>query len=60
MFMVVKIRDSWFPRVSAAALLAAVLGGMVTDRPSAAKGAETKVAGPGQSDRFHLQPDEGL
>jgi hypothetical protein len=41
----VKTRHSWFPGVSAAALLAAMLGGMVTDRPAAAKGAETKVLG---------------
>ena len=45
LFAVVTIRDSWFPRVSGAVLLAAVLGGMVTDRPSTAKGAETKVLG---------------
>jgi len=44
-FMMVKTRHSWFPGVSAAALLAAMLGGMVTDRPAAAKGAETKVLG---------------
>ena len=43
--MVVKIRHSWLPGVRAAALLAAMLGGMVTDRPAAAKGAETKVLG---------------
>jgi hypothetical protein len=43
--MVVKIRDSWFPRLSAAVLLAGVLGGMVTDPPSPAKGGETKVLG---------------
>ena len=35
----------WFLLVSAAILLAAVLGGMVTGRPSAAKGAETRVLG---------------
>ena len=44
LFAVVTIRDSWFPRVSAV-LLAAVLCGMVTDRPSTAKGAEAKVLG---------------
>jgi hypothetical protein len=45
LLMGVKMKDSWFPRVSAGVLLAAVLGGMATDRPSAAKGAETKVLG---------------
>jgi hypothetical protein len=54
--MVVKIRDSWFPRVSAAALLAAVLGGMVTDHPSAAKGAETKVLGLNKVIAFTYSP----
>jgi hypothetical protein len=43
--VMVIMRDSWLPRVSAAALLAAVLGGMVTDHRAVAKGAETKVLG---------------
>jgi len=44
-FVADKLKDFWFPRMSAAVLLASVLGGMVTDRPSGAKGAETKVLG---------------
>ena len=54
--MVVKIGESWFPRVSAAVLLAAVLGGMVTDRPAAAKGADTKVLGLGKVIAFTYSP----
>jgi len=42
--------------VSAAALLAAVLGGMVTDHPSAAKGAETKGLGLNKVIAFTYSP----
>ncbi|MGB7591676.1 MAG: hypothetical protein WCD04_07665 [Terriglobia bacterium] len=45
LFVADKMKHFCFPRVSGAVLLAAVLGGMVTDRPSTAKGAETKVLG---------------
>ena len=43
--MVLRIRGSWFLRVSGAFLLAAVLGAVVSDHVSAAKGAEGKVLG---------------
>ena len=45
LFVVLKKRGSCFLRVSAGVLLAAVLGGMVTDHRAAAEGAETKVLG---------------
>ena len=60
LFMVVKIRDSWFARLGAGVLLAAVLGGMVTDHPSAAKGAETKVLGLDKVIAFTYSPTKGF
>jgi hypothetical protein len=45
LFVADKMRNFWFLRVSAGFLLAAVLGGMVTDHRAAAEGAETKVLG---------------
>jgi hypothetical protein len=55
-FMGGKMRGSWLPGVSAAVLLAAVLGGMVSDRPSAANGAQTKVLGLNRVIAFTYSP----
>ena len=58
--MVVKVPDCWFPRLSAALLVAGVLGGMVADRLAAAKGAEAKVLGLDKVIAFAYSPGKGF
>ena len=60
LFVADKMKDFWFVRVSAGVLLAAVLGGMVTDRLAAAKSAETKVLGLDKVIAFTYSPTKNF
>lgn len=60
MLVVVKLRSSWILPVSAAALLAAVFGGMAKERLTSENGTRTKVLGLDRVIAFTYSPTEGF